>query len=283
MPSHGDILFSSTMRGGYHRCGSTLLRIPSRMRPDGSEPRSISFHETHEWNPSLLPDGRILYTRWDYVDRNAVLYQHLWTARPDGGGVKIFYGNNTWNPCGIWEARAVPGSRKVMATAAPHHGMTAGSVILVDTLQGVDGEEPLTRLTPEVRFPESESRLPYGPTKTRDLAFDRKPTGYWAGGILDPKRQTQATTEELLPIATSRHGRFPKKPGLPPTPSIVFKANRAAISPTCLDSTFAIRSGIESFCTATPGYRPSGRFPSRAARCRLSSTRALTARWRSGI
>ncbi len=158
----GDILFSSTMRGGYHRCGSgpCFVYTLSRMHP-------------------------------------AVLYQHLWTARPDGGGVKIFYGNNTWNPCGIWEARAVPGSRKVMATAAPHHGMTAGSLILVDTLKGIDGEEPLTRLTPEVRFPESESRLPYGPTKTRDLAFDRKPTGYWAGGILDPKRQTQATTEEL--------------------------------------------------------------------------------------
>ena len=123
----GDIVFSSTRRGGYHRCGlgPCFVFTLSRMGPNGEKPRSISFLETHEWTPALLPDGRLLYTRWDYVDRNGVLYQHLWTARPDGGGVRIYYGNNTWNPCGTWEARPVPHSTKVMAIAGPHHAMSA--------------------------------------------------------------------------------------------------------------------------------------------------------------
>ena len=123
----GDIVFSSTRRGGYHRCGRGPCPVftLARMGPNGENPHSISFHETHEWTPALLPDGRLLYTRWDYVDRNAVLYQQLWTARPDGGGVRIYYGNNTWNPCGTWEARPVPNSTKVMAIAGPPHARGA--------------------------------------------------------------------------------------------------------------------------------------------------------------
>ena len=194
----GDIVFSSTRRGGFHRCGRgpCLVFTLSRMGPNGENPHSISFHETHEWTPALLPDGRLLYTRWDYLDRNGVLYQHLWSARPDGGGVRIFYGNNTWNPCGTWEARPVPHSTKVMAIAGPHHGMSAGCVVLVDTLKGVDGAEPVTRLTPEVRFPESEEPLAYSPRWVKEIAFDREPTKYWYGGIIDPARNTVPTTEE---------------------------------------------------------------------------------------
>ena len=194
----GDIVFSSTRRGGYHRCGLGPCPVftLSRMGPNGENPHSISYHETHEWTPAVLPDGRLLYSRWDYVDRNGVLYQQLWTARPDGGGVRAYYGNNTWNPCGTWEARPVPGSTKVMAIAGPHHAMSAGSVVLVDVTRGIDGCEPLTRLTPEVRFAESEERVAYGSQRCSEVAFDGKPTRYWLGGLLDPNRNQTPTENE---------------------------------------------------------------------------------------
>ena len=201
LPS-GDILFSSTRRGGYHRCGRGPCPVYtlSRMGANGEDPRSISFHETHEWDPCLLNDGRVIYTRWDYVDRNAVLYQQLWSVRPDGGNVRIYFGNNTWNPAGIWEARAVPSSHRVMATAAPHHGLSAGSVVLLDVTKGVDGPEPLTRLTPDVRFPESESPLARGPDPSQPYDFDTLPNGYWnsplkAGWMI----QTQTDEEKRWP------------------------------------------------------------------------------------
>ena len=127
----------------------------------------ISFHETHEWDPEVLNDGRVLYTRWDYVDRNAVQYQQLWSVHPDGSDVRIFYGNRTVNPVGVWEAQAVPGSQRVMATAAAHHAMTAGSIILVDVTKGIDFMEPITRLTPDALFPESEAPVAQGPTQSR--------------------------------------------------------------------------------------------------------------------
>jgi hypothetical protein len=155
----GQIVFISTRRGGYHRCGRGPCPVHTLALSagNGSPPRVISFHETHEWDPALLDDGRIVYTRWDYVDRDAVHFQQLWTARPDGSDVRIFYGNNTLNPVGVWEARAVPGSRQIMATAAAHHAMTAGSIILVDPRRGHDGPRSITRLTPDALFPESET------------------------------------------------------------------------------------------------------------------------------
>ncbi|MBN1417921.1 MAG: hypothetical protein JXP34_04050, partial [Planctomycetes bacterium] len=123
---------------------------------DGSNAHPVSFHETHEWDPAILHDGRIIYTRWDYVDRHAVYYEQLWTVRGDGSAPAAFYGNNTFNPVGIWEPRPVPGSDRVIATAAAHHAMTAGSIILVDGRLGVDGPAPIERLTPDAPFPESE-------------------------------------------------------------------------------------------------------------------------------
>jgi hypothetical protein len=155
---NGKILFVSTRRGGFHRCGRGPCPVytMATANADGSNPRVISFHETHEWDPAVLNDGRVVYTRWDYVDRHAVHYQQLWSVRPDGSDVRAFYGNNTLNPVGVWEARPVPGSPRVMATAAAHHAMTAGSIILLDVTRGIDGLEPIARLTPDALFPESE-------------------------------------------------------------------------------------------------------------------------------
>lgn len=158
---NGKIVFISTRRGGFHRCGRGPCDVYTLAlaEADGSNPHPISFHETNEWDPAVLADGRLIYTRWDYVDRNAVHYQQLWTTRPDGTSPMAYYGNNTFNPVGVWEAQQVPGSPLIMATAAAHHAMTAGSIILVNRTKGVEGQEPLQRLTPDAPFPESETHV----------------------------------------------------------------------------------------------------------------------------
>ncbi len=165
----GRIMFVSTRRGGFHRCGRGPCAVYTLaiMGPDGSNPHPVSYHETHEWDPAVLSDGRVIYTRWDYVDRHAVHYEQLWTVRPDGSDPRIFYGNNTFNPVGVWEARAVPGSSLVMATAGAHHAMTAGSIILLDVRRELDGLGPIRRLTPDALFPESE------------VPLAREPGGQW--------------------------------------------------------------------------------------------------------
>jgi hypothetical protein len=176
LPS-GKIMFISTRRGGFHRCGGGPCPVYTLTLcdADGGNLHVVSYHETHEWDPAVLNDGRVIYTRWDYVDRSAVHYQQLWSVRPDGSDVRIFYGNNTFNPVGVWEARPVPGSQRVMATAAAHHAMTAGSIILLDVTRGIDGLEPIARLTPDALFSESE------------VPVARKPGGAWHAPIGVPK------------------------------------------------------------------------------------------------
>jgi len=157
----GNIAFVSTRRGGYSRCGPdfspchTLALADS----DGSNQRLISFHEVHEFDPAVMNDGRIIYTRWDYVDREASLYQQLWVTRPDGTNPAIYYGNNTFNPMATFEPRAIPGSNRVMAIAGCHHSIAAGSVVSIDVTRGVDDLAPLERLTPDVLFPETEAKI----------------------------------------------------------------------------------------------------------------------------
>lgn len=192
----GDLVFCSTRRGGFHRCGAgpCYVYTLARSKGDGSDPHPISFHETNEWFPTLAHNGRIIYTRWDYVDRDAVYYQQLWSARQDGADVRIVYGNNTFNPPGMWEPKAVPGSEKIMAVAGPHHGLSAGSVVLIDPNKDVDGDAPIERLTPDVRFPEGEAPLPQIPMLPTLCDFDYAPTSFWQA--TRPANRPDATQEE---------------------------------------------------------------------------------------
>jgi mono/diheme cytochrome c family protein len=199
LPS-GRLLFISTRRGGFHRCGAgpCYVYTLALAEADGSLPHAISFHETNEWDPTVLHDGRVLYTRWDYVDRNAVFYQQLWTARQDGSHVGIYYGNNTYNPVGTWEARPVPGSSRVMATAAPHHGMTAGSIILLDVARAIDGPGAITRLTPDALFPEAESGLAHGVRVDQPIRYDDPLPKTWGPqSLAQPTRLKTTPAEEL--------------------------------------------------------------------------------------
>jgi hypothetical protein len=199
LPS-GKLLFISTRRGGFHRCGAgpCYVYTLALAEADGSNAHPISFHETNEWDPAVLHDGRVVYTRWDYVDRNAVFYQQLWTARQDGSHVGIYYGNNTYNPVGTWEARPVPGSSRVMATAAPHHGMTAGSIVLLDVTRGVDGPGAIRRLTPDALFPEAESGLAHGVTADKPIRYDDVMPKTWGPQSLSQPTRLKTTPEQEL-------------------------------------------------------------------------------------
>ena len=54
----------------------------------------------------MLPDGRILYTRWEYVDKGAVSVKCLWAMRPDGTGSSEIYGNDIALPPTLIYGRA---------------------------------------------------------------------------------------------------------------------------------------------------------------------------------
>ncbi|MCX7817604.1 MAG: hypothetical protein N2652_00055 [Kiritimatiellae bacterium] len=160
----GRIAFISERVGSNVRCGARWCpsAVLYAMQPDGSALEPLSFHETNEWQPSVAHDGRIVYTRWDYVDRDNDAAHHMWVCNPDGSDPRAPHGNYTdrreMRPWMLLGLRAVPGRRTFIAVAAPHHGEQYGSVVLVDPAMPDDGRmSQVRRLTPEVLFPEAES------------------------------------------------------------------------------------------------------------------------------
>jgi len=182
----GGFAFTSTRSQNYGRCHGgryTPSYLLYTAGADGSGIRPISYGEGNEHCPSMLNDGRIVFTRWEYNNRNQIAFHKLWTVRPDGTGVANFYGVNSATPWAVnyhdarvpaWyddlpaekrsrvlpymisETRAIPGSRKVVATATAHHCYTSGTLIVIDPDKGEDWFAPITKLTPKVPYPEAE-------------------------------------------------------------------------------------------------------------------------------
>lgn len=145
----------------YVRCGGGPERPVAvytlhTIRGDGSDLQAISPFEMFEWTPAVADDGSILYSRWDYVDRDNMPYMGLWAVHPDGSNPRMVFKNYTKAPHCVFEARPIPGSRRLVFTASAHHAQTMGSLVLLDPSAGLEGSEPMTRLTPEVPFPEIE-------------------------------------------------------------------------------------------------------------------------------
>jgi len=145
---NGDIIFVSTRCKRWVNCWLTQVAIMYRCDPNGANIRPISSNNEHDNTPWPLHDGRILYTRWEYVDRSQVDYHHLWVSNPDGTAQLNFYGNLHPGIVMI-DAKPVPGSDKVVAIFSPGHGQRehAGAVTLVDPKGGPDDKGFATRIS----------------------------------------------------------------------------------------------------------------------------------------
>jgi len=158
---NGRIAFTSERRGGYLRCGRVCPTYTLYdMAADGSDIQCLSFHETNEWHPSVTNEGMIIWTRWDYVDRHGCTAHMPWLTTLDGRDPRPVHGNyspRSSRPDMEVDCCAIPGSNKIAATAAPHHGQAYGSLIIIDpSVPDDDGMGPVRRITPEVGFPESQ-------------------------------------------------------------------------------------------------------------------------------
>jgi len=152
----GDIVFVSTRCKRWVNCWLTQVAIMHRCKPDGSNIHAISSNSEQDNTPWPLSDGRLLYTRWEYVDRSQVDYHHLWAANPDGTGQMIYYGNLHPGTVMI-DAKPIPNSHKVIAVFSPGHGRKEheGAIEIVDPRGGPDDRSYAQQIskTPEYRDP----------------------------------------------------------------------------------------------------------------------------------
>ncbi len=157
----GGVAFVSTRRRATSRCfwwgysdrwhSYTVFR----MQPDGSAIQQLSWNDVNDWFPAVANSGHLLFARWDYIDRDAVTHQNLWSMRPDGTNPMAVWGNETPKPHCTFQAKAIPGSGKIVCVASAHHAITGGPVMLIDPTVHNNSQEAVTHVTPG-HYPEAE-------------------------------------------------------------------------------------------------------------------------------
>jgi hypothetical protein len=151
----GHIMFPTTRGHNYVRCMPPTNSFEmARADADGKNIYLISYSNEPDYLPSVMNDGRVIYTRWEYTDKPLWRAQKLWTTHPDGTQVVTFWGNQSVWPDVMKDARSIPGSRRVMFTGSAHHDWFAGSVGIIDPDKGLNFPNGLTKVTADTEWPE---------------------------------------------------------------------------------------------------------------------------------
>ncbi|MCF7954192.1 MAG: hypothetical protein K9M75_00170 [Phycisphaerae bacterium] len=157
------IAFTTSRDDRYVQCGDWALACGIyTMDTNGSDLQRVTEPKEGEFYPSMLEDGRIMYTRWDYVMKGYNVIQQLWAVNPDGRKAGLLYGDHyafSVGPITFQEARQIPGTSKIICTGAAHHNTCAGPIMIVDTRLNRGGPESMVNVTPEIGYPEINSRV----------------------------------------------------------------------------------------------------------------------------
>jgi hypothetical protein len=147
----GRIVFTSTRSESSVLCGGHSLTVANlhRINRDGTGLQQLSQGALSEFCPTIMNDGRIMYNRWEYVDKGAGAVQSLWAMSPDGSRSEEIYGNNITTPGVFTQAQHIPDKNNlVVCLGASHCPGNNGAVLLIDLQKNKRTDEPMTVLTP---------------------------------------------------------------------------------------------------------------------------------------
>ncbi|MDO3381584.1 hypothetical protein [Gilvimarinus algae] len=123
------------------------------MNDDGSDIRQLSYNQSHEWDPLLLDDGRVLFTRADNYRNNRISY---YTMRPDGTDLRLHYGYHTrlddekpW----LFNPELLPDGRLV-GIYKPRNDLLGGDMLAINHTDYVEDNRAVTSTEEETPLPE---------------------------------------------------------------------------------------------------------------------------------
>ncbi|MDR2761002.1 MAG: hypothetical protein LBB88_00185 [Planctomycetaceae bacterium] len=191
LPDGKNIMFLTTRGHIYVRCmpptnAYVLARMPLDTKLGDKNLYIISRNGEPEYTPSVMNDGRVIYTRWEYTDKPLWRAQSLWTMNADGTQVQTFWGNQSVWPDLLKDARQIPGSERVMFTGSAHHEWFAGSIGIIDPSKGFNFPDGLTKVTQELEWPESHNG-PVDPKETDDYHTSGGYSNYYSPYPLSEK------------------------------------------------------------------------------------------------
>ncbi len=128
----GHIAFLSDRKPAFAYCFVSTSPTLYRMDRNGESVKRISANYLNDFTPHVMDDGRIIYSRWEYVDRPAIPIQGLWSINPDGTGLSAVFGNRVITPGTFMEARPIPGTRNILCVLTCHNGPCRGAIGIID-------------------------------------------------------------------------------------------------------------------------------------------------------
>ena len=144
----GRIMFTSTREPKFCMCNRHIMGNLFTMNGDGSNIQQIGHSTLHEGHPTLMPDGRVVYDRWEYIDRNFGDAQGVWTVNPDGTNHAVYWGNNTNSPGAVLDTRIISDTDCAVVTFSSCHDRPWGAIAIIDRRTGLDGRAPVIRTWP---------------------------------------------------------------------------------------------------------------------------------------
>ncbi len=168
---NGKIVFCSTATFAGVPCvsGTAHVAVLFVMDEDGGNIRQLTFEQDQDYYPTVLNDGRVLYTRWEYTDIPHFFSRLLFSMNPDGTDQKAVYGSNSYWPNSIFYARPIPDHpTKVIGVVSGHHGVRrTGELVLFDPSRGQHETQGVVQ------------RIPGRGQKVEPIINDRLVVGSW--------------------------------------------------------------------------------------------------------
>jgi formylglycine-generating enzyme required for sulfatase activity len=118
--------------------GSSHVTNTYVMDADGKNIRQLTFDQEHNWCPTVMANGRVLYTRWEYADTPHSNTRLLFHMNPDGTEQMEYYGSNSYWPNSFFYTRPIPGHpTKVVSVIGGHHdNPRMGELVVFDPAEG---------------------------------------------------------------------------------------------------------------------------------------------------
>ena len=136
----GRIVFASTASYQGLPCefGSKAMTCLYLLDPKSQNVRQLTFEQDSDWCPTMLPNGRVLYLRWEYTDQSHANSRILFHMNPDGTDQREFRGSGSWFPGSFFYAKAIPGeAHQIIGVAGGHHGTPrSGRLMIMDPSRG---------------------------------------------------------------------------------------------------------------------------------------------------
>lgn len=141
----GRIIFASTAvyQGLPCEFGAQAMTCLYLLDPRAQAIRQLTFEQDSDWCPTMLPNGRVMYLRWEYTDQSHANSRILFHMNPDGTDQRELRGSGSWFPGSFFYAKAIPGEpHQIIGVAGGHHGIPrSGRLLILDPTQGCrDGE-----------------------------------------------------------------------------------------------------------------------------------------------